>query len=226
MSKKPISNKPMSQPQPNSHPRRHHHVLAAFLAGGRSRRMGQADKFFLPLAGKTLLQHTIDRISPQVGAEVIVANGDLQRFASYRLPVLPDTPEVPEFAGPLAGIVTAMAWAKTLSPPLKWVASIPTDSPNLPSDLIDRLLQPTSHTLLDVVFPYSQGRSHYACALWALDAHSQLLMHLQRGEQALHRVISALRHQKVPFSDAEAFANINTVEDWQRCQHLKDPFSH
>lgn len=196
-------------------------ILAALLAGGRSRRMGQADKCFLPLGTKPLLQHVIERITPQTGQQVIVTNGDPQRFAAYGLPILTDPPEVPAYAGPLAGIISAMAWAQKASPEIKWVASVPTDSPDLPTNLIEQLWMSTQHAAVDVVVPCSDSQQHYACALWAIDAYPQLLSQLQGGERALHRVIRALRHHNLAFPDPAAFANINTPEDWQQRQDLR-----
>lgn len=193
-------------------------ILAAFLAGGRSRRMGQPDKFFLPLTGKPILQHVVERVGPQAGQQVIVANGDPQRFNAYQLPVLIDPPEAPPYAGPLAGIISAMAWAQKASPTIKWVASVPTDSPNLPDNLIALLWRATQPGPIDVVVPYSEDQNHYACALWAVDAYPHLMAQLKTGERALHRVIATLHHRSVSFPDPSAFANINTMEDWQRLQ--------
>lgn len=195
-------------------------ILVAFLAGGRSRRMGQPDKFFLPITGKPMLQHVIERVGPQFGQQVIVANGDPKRFKSYQLPVLTDVPEAPPYAGPLAGIISAMAWGQKASPDIKWIASVPTDSPNLPTNLISQLWQATQAGPVDVVVPYCGARHHYACALWAIGSCSHLLAQLRSGERALHRVIGTLRHQTVSFPDPAAFANVNTPEDWQRLQDL------
>lgn len=198
-------------------------ILAAFLAGGRSRRMGQPDKFFLPVTGKPMLQRVIERVGPQTGQQVIVANGSPQRFNAYQLPVLMDLPEVPPYAGPLAGIISAMAWAQKALPGIKWVASVPTDCPNLPENLIAQLWQATQPGPVDVVVPYSGARGHYACALWAVQTYPQLLEQLQAGERALHRIIETFRHQTVTFPDSAAFINLNTPDDWQRYQNLTPP---
>src|SRR5437660_12244134 len=107
-------------------------TLGLLLAGGLSRRMGGGDKALRPLGGQTLLDHVIDRIRPQVAALVLNANGDPARFARFGLPVVPDS--IPDFAGPLAGILAGLDWTAVNRPDCAYVASVATDAPFLPGD--------------------------------------------------------------------------------------------
>src|SRR4051812_46584242 len=79
-------------------------VVGLLLAGGLARRMGGGDKTVRLLGGRPILDHILDRVRPQVGALVLNANGDPARFAGYGLPVVPDV--MPDYAGPLAGVLT------------------------------------------------------------------------------------------------------------------------
>lgn len=63
--------------------------------------MGGGDKTLRLLGGRTILDHILDRVRPQVELLVLNANGDPDRFAGTGLPVAPDV--VPDYAGPLAG---------------------------------------------------------------------------------------------------------------------------
>ena len=81
-------------------------IVGLLLAGGLSRRMGGGDKALRRLGDRTLLDHVIDRMRPQVAALVLNANGDPARFAGIGLPVASDS--VPDFAGPLAGILAGL----------------------------------------------------------------------------------------------------------------------
>ena len=56
-------------------------IIGVILAGGQARRMGGRDKAFLPLAGRHLIAHVLDRLDPQVDRVLISANGDGSRFA-------------------------------------------------------------------------------------------------------------------------------------------------
>src|SRR6202048_2297014 len=83
--------------------------LGVVLAGGLARRMGGGDKARLQLGGRPILDGVLARMQPQCSALILNANGDTGRFADTRLPVVPDS--VPDFAGPLAGILAGLDWA-------------------------------------------------------------------------------------------------------------------
>lgn len=110
-------------------------VAGVILAGGLSRRMGGGDKCLLPLGGRPILAHVIERLRPQVGPLVLNANGDPGRFAAFGLPVVADG--WPGFAGPLAGLLAGMDWAAARGLPL--VATAAADTPFFPRDLVARL---------------------------------------------------------------------------------------
>ena len=109
------------------------------LAGGRSSRVGGGDKCLLQLRGKPLLAHAIERLKPQVDALVLNANGDPKRFASFGLPVIADHSD--EHAGPLAGLLAGMEWADAEAPNMRFIVTVPTDTPFLPEDLVARLVE-------------------------------------------------------------------------------------
>ena len=48
-------------------------ILGAILAGGQSKRMGQ-NKFFLQLNGKTLIEHSIDKVKKHLQKVIIIKN--------------------------------------------------------------------------------------------------------------------------------------------------------
>ena len=106
-------------------------VTGVLLAGGQSRRMGVATRGLLPLAGKAMLQHVIDRLRPQVGAIVLNANGDPARFQGFGLPVVADT--IAGHVGPLAGVLAGMRWSLAEAPQRPWVVTAAGDAPLLPT---------------------------------------------------------------------------------------------
>src|SRR4051812_8223060 len=107
-------------------------TLGLVLAGGLARRMGGGDKALLRIGGKTFLERTLERLEPQCARVILNANGDPGRFAFTGLRVVAD--EVPDFAGPLAGILAGLDWAARHEPELQWMASVPGDCPFLPGD--------------------------------------------------------------------------------------------
>jgi molybdenum cofactor guanylyltransferase len=112
-------------------------TLGVVLAGGLARRMGGGDKPLRLLGGVPMLDHVLRRITPQVAAMIVNANGDPARFASHGLPVVADG--LPDHPGPLAGILAALDWAAEHRPGLPWVVSVPGDAPFIPHDLVARL---------------------------------------------------------------------------------------
>ena len=79
-----------------------------------------------------MVAHVLARLAPQVGALVINANQNLDRYAAFGYPVVPD--DVGGFAGPLAGLARGHDAAATA-----YVVTAPCDSPFLPLDLVARL---------------------------------------------------------------------------------------
>ena len=112
-------------------------ALGLVLAGGLARRMGGGDKARIRIGDTTILERVLARIRPQCTAIILNANGDPARFADTGLPVVADT--VPDFAGPLAGILAGLDWAAAHAPDVTDIVSVPGDCPFLPVDLVDRL---------------------------------------------------------------------------------------
>src|SRR5436190_19983604 len=83
-------------------------LVGVVLAGGLARRMGGGDKARLWIGGRTILERVLERLKPQCAALILNANGDPSRFADTGLAVVADS--VPDFAGPLAGILAALDW--------------------------------------------------------------------------------------------------------------------
>jgi molybdenum cofactor guanylyltransferase len=142
-------------------------VAGVILAGGLSRRMGGGDKCLRPIGGRPILAHIIERVRPQVAALVLNANGDAARFAPFGLPVAGDVVE--GFAGPLAGVLTGMEWARHNAPACKWLASFASDAPFVPRDLVARLLAAVEAQGADLACAASGGQAHPVFGLWRVD---------------------------------------------------------
>jgi molybdopterin-guanine dinucleotide biosynthesis protein A len=193
-------------------------VPGVILAGGLSRRMGGGDKCLLPLAGRPVLAHVIERIRPQVAVLALNANGDATRFADFGLPVVPD--DLQDFAGPLAGILAALDWAAQRTtgrttgaqPVASHILTVPADTPFLPRDLLIRLAARRD----GVVLARSGGRVHPVVGLWPLHQREDLRRALRaeglrKVEDWTGRIGAAL----VDFDTApiDPFFNVNTPED-------------
>ena len=84
-------------------------VTGLVLAGGMGRRMGGVDKGLVLLDERPMVARVIERLTRQVGAIVINANQNVERYAALGYPVVSDT--IGGFAGPLAGLHAGMSAA-------------------------------------------------------------------------------------------------------------------
>jgi len=189
-------------------------VLGVLLAGGLARRMGGGDKALTPLAGRPLIAHVIDRAAPQTAGLLINANGDPARFAQFGLPVAADSVE--GFAGPLAGILTALEWASAQRRDCRWVVSLPTDSPFLPGDLVARLMAERQAQDAELAVAVSGGRSHPVVGLWPVDLAPALRQALTEEDvRKIDRWTARYRLAEVtwPTEPVDPFFNANRPED-------------
>jgi molybdopterin-guanine dinucleotide biosynthesis protein A len=200
-------------------------VTGVLLAGGLSRRMGGGDKCLRDLAGKPMLAHVIERLRPQVGAMVINANGDPERFAAFGLDVVPDT--VGGFAGPLAGVLAGMRWSATRAPEAQWIVTVSTDAPFLPLDLTRRFLEAIGDAPRTIAMAASGEDVHPVIGLWPVALADDLEEQLNAGvRKVLHWTG---RHASVvvdfPFlcfngRKVDPFFNANTPEELDEARDL------
>src|SRR5713226_7854525 len=139
-------------------------TLGLVLAGGQARRMGGGDKASLKVGGATILDRVLARLRPHCNPIILNANGDPARFVRYGLAVVADS--VPDFAGPLAGILAGLDWAAAHAPDVAWIASAPGDCPFLPHDLVLRLHQARETAGTPLACARSGDWRHPVVALW------------------------------------------------------------
>jgi molybdenum cofactor guanylyltransferase len=147
-------------------------IVGLLLAGGQSRRMGGGDKSLRVIGGVSLLERVIERMRPQVATLVLNANGDPARFASFGLAVVPDS--VPDYAGPLAGVLAGLDWTAEHHPGCTHIVSVATDAPFLPRDLVSRLVRGMQKSDADLACAASGGQPHPVIGLWPVRLREDL----------------------------------------------------
>ncbi|MCS5558273.1 MAG: NTP transferase domain-containing protein, partial [Oceanospirillaceae bacterium] len=108
----------------------------------------------------------------QLQTVIINANGDPQRFAAFNLPVQADI--VPDFAGPLAGVVSAMAWVKKNKPAATHIITVAADTPFFPNDYVARMLDLMQLKQQRLACASYHGRSQPVFGLWPVDLFDDL----------------------------------------------------
>ena len=196
-------------------------TLGLLLAGGLARRMGGGDKPLRTIAGQTILAHVIARLRPQCEALLINANGDPARFGDYGLPVVADS--VPDFAGPLAGILAGLDWMAQHRPDLGWMVSVAADTPFIPRDLVARLQEARSRADQPLACAASGGWTHPVIGLWPVSLREDLRRALTLEQErkidrwtARHGVVTV----EWPTAPVDPFFNANKPEDLAEAERL------
>jgi molybdopterin-guanine dinucleotide biosynthesis protein A len=185
-------------------------ITGVILAGGLGRRMGGIDKGLQELRGQPMVHWVVERLAPQVDELLINANQNGERYAAFGHRVVPD--QIPDFAGPLAGLHAALTAA---AHPL--VATAPCDSPFLPADLISRLGTALVAANADLAVARTFDQPHPVFCLCKRQVLPHLTDFLASGGRKIDRWYSTLNIVEVPFDDeAAAFENINTREELSR----------
>ena len=185
-------------------------ITGVILAGGLGRRMGGIDKGLQELRGRPMVHWVVERLAPQVDELLINANQNGKRYASFGHRVVPD--QIPDFAGPLAGLHAALSAA---AHPL--VATAPCDSPFLPADLVSRLFSALTATGADLAVARTFDQPHPVFCLCRRDVLPHLTEYLAGGGRKIDRWYATLKVVEVAFDDeADAFENINPREELGR----------
>lgn len=196
-------------------------VCGLLLAGGQSRRMGGGDKCLMEIGGRTLLRRILDVAVPQVGPVVLNSNSDPALFAAYGLPIAPDS--VGGFAGPLAGVLTGLEWARANAPGCDWVASFACDAPFAPPDLVVRLRTAMETEGADMACASSGGRDHPVFALWPVrlaDALREAVVGEGIRKVDVWTGRYKLAHAEFDTDPVDPFFNVNRPEDLAAAESL------
>jgi molybdopterin-guanine dinucleotide biosynthesis protein A len=196
-------------------------TLGLVLAGGQARRMGGGDKAFLKVSGKTILERVLARLNPYCSPILLNANGDPARFSRYGLAVVADS--IPDFAGPLAGILAGLDWAAKNAPKIEWLASVPGDCPFLPNDLVPRLHAARIAEKKPLACARSGEWRHPVAGLWPVALRDDLRRALT--VEGVHKIeawtgrhgVALAAWSDQPF---DPFFNVNTPEDLAKAEEI------
>lgn len=189
-------------------------ITGLVLAGGRGSRMGGVDKGLQLLGDVPMAAHVIRRLAPQAASLAINANRNLEEYGRFGLPVWPD--DLPGFEGPLAGMQTGLARC-----PTEYLLTAPCDSPFLPPDLAARLGEALAAQEADLAVAVTgEGAARQAHPVFCLLKAALLpglTAYLESGGRKIDAWYKSLKTAEVRFEDEDAFRNINTIEELNRC---------
>ncbi len=181
-------------------------VRACLLIGGRSSRMGHPKHLIRGRNGQTWVEHTVDLLSPFVDEVVLSGKGDVPATVAH----LQRISDLPEVAGPLTGILSAMRW----QPDSCWLL-IACDMPNITTEALAWLLAsrtPESHGIVPRL--HDDGFVEPLLALYESEAR---IYFEELAASQIFRISRVAKQAKiatpvVPEHLAESWRNINTPE--------------
>ncbi len=211
-------------------------ITGLVLSGGQGTRMEGADKGLLPLSGRPLASHALERLRPQVGSLAVSANRNLEAYRALGVPVWPDPGTgLAAFPGPLGGMLAGLSAC-----PTAWLMVVPCDAPFFPQDGVARLaagITGQASGSAKMAVAWGRGAHGPAADSGSLRLHPQpvfCLLHRDLKE-ALARFLAeggqragdwARRAGAVrvdfdrPGVDDHAFLNLNQPADFQAAEGL------
>lgn len=182
-------------------------ITALILAGGEGRRAGNRDKGTIVWHGRPLVAHVRGRLEPQVGRIVISCNRNADFYAGYAETTFPDLRA--DYQGPLAGLEAAACLIDT-----PYVLVAPCDTPLLPGDLVQRLLEGLLGENADGCFARANNRDHYLCVLLRSACLQTVGDYLDSGGRAVRQWLARHKINRVDFGAAgEHFCNVNDPDE-------------
>ena len=197
--------------------------VGVILAGGQATRMGGGDKGRLMLGQRSLLDHVIERLRPQVSSIILNANGAQDRFSDLNLPVVADS--LPGYAGPLAGVLAGLDWAYAHGS--DHIVSVAADTPFFPKELVQSFLatavgMETPLVLAAIIDAAGKIWRQPTFGLWPVMLRDDLRKSLETG---LRKVVNwtdqhGSREAIFDTDCVDPFFNVNTPDDLLEAQGL------
>jgi molybdenum cofactor guanylyltransferase len=189
-------------------------ITAAILAGGAGSRLGGRDKGLQTLVDAPLIAHVVAAVAGQAVQVVVCINRNKSEYAAYAETCLD---AAAGFRGPLAGIASAFRACRG-----DWLLTLPVDGPRPPRDLALRLWLAATRAATRCAVAHDGTRRQPLFALYRRELAASAATALG-NDWPVWRWQDASGAVEADFSDVpEAFANLNTVDDflrWERTSH-------
>tara|TARA_Y100000591_G_scaffold39059_1_gene28866 strand:+ start:69 stop:677 length:609 start_codon:yes stop_codon:yes gene_type:complete len=193
-------------------------ILFSILAGGQSKRFGGGYKTFTKISDTTILNQII-KILSVFSNDIIINANNLEEFKSINYNIVKDKFE--GFLGPLAGIHASILWILNNRTEKEWLFTVPSDTPFLPSNLLDKFLSSYSPGT-KILIARSNNRHHPVIAMWHVSLLSSLENELKLKNSKIMLWVKKHKYKFVDFNaDQEKnFFNINTQDDLNKAKKI------
>ena len=191
-------------------------ILGVILAGGKSKRFVE-DKSKVLLNGKTLLEHTLDKIKSKFNLILIVSNK--KTFKDH----ITINDCVDGQLGPLVGVLSAMKWIKKNNYNYKWIATFPCDTPFYDISIIDKFTEASMSNDSQLYFVKSEDKRHNIFGLWSINLIEILEKDIienkyRKVEKWANKI--GVKTIDMSYREMDPFFNINTQEDFVEAKKI------
>jgi len=186
-------------------------IAGLVLAGGQSSRFG-ANKALALLNGEPLAARMARLLNVHCGHVALSAS---EALLGPDVSFLVDPPGTP--AGPLAGVLAGLRWAKDAG--AEWLVTAPCDTPLLPEDFAARLVETAETAGARAAVIASGDGVHPLCAAWRVTLLPGLEAALAEGHPPVHVFLEDAGAAQLRVAD-EHLININTPSDLERAGQL------
>jgi len=182
-------------------------VTGVVLAGGLARRMNKQDKGLIEYDNRPMVSYAVDAMTQVASTVLINANRNISEYKSFGCEVISD--QTDSFDGPLAGIFSAMLYAKTDT-----LCVMPCDSPLIKAEHLNKLLAAFTQNNADIAVAFDGERIHPVFLVLKTSLQNSLNQYLLQGDRKIDLWLQQHKLIKVDFSqNAEVFLNINTLSE-------------
>lgn len=129
----------------NSLPWQHNDLTGLILAGGQGSRMGGQDKGLVEVNGIAMVAIALRKFKSITQHVIISANRHLKRYAEFGVTVVQD--DVPNYSGPLAGILSGLKACETT-----YLGVLPCDSPAISIKYLDQLHEALENSNAEIAY--------------------------------------------------------------------------
>ena len=197
----------------------HNNILAAVLAGGKSKRFGR-DKSQVKLGNKILIDYVLTEIVDYYKEILIVTNESIKYLNSDKIYL---TSDIKKDLGPLGGVFSAMKWVRDNKKDYKWISTFPTDTPFFKKEHLKKFYKEINLEKSNLFFMKSKNTRHNIFGLWSLDLYEKLESALNRGDRKVELWANEIGVKTIDFkheNNKDPFFNINTEEELEIAKKL------
>jgi len=192
-------------------------MAAIILSGGNNQRIG-ADKAFLQIGKKTIIERQIEILST-IFTQIIIVTNLPEKYKHLKVDLISDI--IPN-KGPLGGIYSGLTISKD-----KYNFIVSCDLPFLNADLISYMKRLTDQQ--DVIIPKLNQFLEPLHAVYSKDCIASIKKHLDQNDLRTQSFFTEVRVKYIEKTEVErfdpkgiAFFNVNTKRDLKRARLIAE----